>query len=404
MVIQGYEIGDRIDAPPPLQGWRCTKEGEPWCIYAAPRGDAGFSERLERLRRVKLPWSPAIVDGGMTEEGRPYVVTEPAGTPVCLPGGWQGIAEMLRHALNAAGALSAAHEMGVCHGDLTLESLSLDARGEVRIARLGFLALFRVELCEAHRPQAPEVLRRGYPTGPQADVYSLAAILDRIVRERLPAGAVLPAPLAELITRGTAEHHEERYTDMLELFDRLRDASTEVLAAQLVVPADRDTAPVERDDGPKTPRSPSSRATVPASIEIRAVRRGAAPPAPSVPELPAPPPRVTGPVAVVALGLAALALGTAASLAVLLRPPPIVVQVPAPASAPPPSATASPAPAEPLAPAEPPAPAEPASAVAPTRPASSRAPAPRRTTRTPTEELCESEGWYSCTMRRPARR
>ncbi|WP_437598958.1 hypothetical protein WMF28_39785 [Sorangium sp. So ce590] len=300
---------------------------------------------------------------------------------------------MLRHALNAAGALSAAHEMGVCHGDLTLESLSLDARGEVRIARLGFLALFRVELCETHRPQAPEVLRRGYPTGPQDDVYSLAAIMDRVVRDRLPAGTVLPAPLAELIARGTAEHHEERYTDMLELFDRLRDASTEVLAAQPVVPDDRDTFLVERDDGPKTPRGPSSRETVPASIEIRAVRRGAAPhPASSVPELPAQPSRVTGPVAVVALGLAALALGTAASLVVLLRPSPIVVQVPAPAAAPPPSATA------------PPAKAEPAPAAAPTPPASSPAPPPRRRTRTPTEELCESEGWYSCTMPRPARR
>ncbi|XXT18973.1 hypothetical protein WME94_52990 [Sorangium sp. So ce429] len=399
MVIQGYEIGDRIDAPPPLQGWQCTKEGEPWCIYAAPRRDLDFPRRLESLRRIELPWSPAIVDGGMSDDGLPFVVTEPAGAPLVLSGGWQGIAEMLRHALNVAGALSAAHEMGVYHGDLTLESLSLDARGEARIARLGFLALFAVELCATGRPQAPEVLARGSPTGPRADVYSLATIIDRVVRDRLPAGGVVPAPLAELIAKGAAEHPEKRYADVLELFDALRDASTEVLAAQLVVPDDRDTAPAEMDGGPKTPRSPSGRATVPASIEIRAVRRGAAPAlAPSVPELPAQPSRVTGPVAVVALGLTALALGTAASLAVLLRPSPIVVQVPALAAAPPPSAMAPPAPAEP------PAPAKPAPAVAATRPASPPASPPRRRTRTPEEELCESEGWYSCTMRRPARR
>ncbi|WP_437622024.1 hypothetical protein [Sorangium sp. So ce1151] len=264
MVIQGYEIGDRIDAPPPLQGWRCTKEGNPWCIYAAPQRDLDFPRRLESLRRVELPWSPAIVDGGVSDDGLPFVVTEPAGAPIVLSGAWQGIAEMLGHALNVAGALSAAHEMGVYHGDLTLESLSLDARGEVRIARLGFLALFGVELCATGRPQAPEVLARGAPTGPRADVYSLATIIDRVVRARLPAGGVVPAPLAELIAKGAAEHPGKRYADVLELFDALRDASTEVLAAQLVVPDDRDTAPVEVDDGPKTPRSPSGRATVPA--------------------------------------------------------------------------------------------------------------------------------------------
>lgn len=393
MVTQGYEIGDRIDAPPPLQGWRCTKEGKPWCIYVAPQGDAEFPQRLEALRRVKLASSPAIVDGGLTDDGLPFVVTEPAGAPLVLPGGWQGIAAMLDHALNAAGALAAAHEMGVYHGDLTLESLSLDARGGVRVARLGFLALFRLELCDAHRPQAPEVLRRGHPTGPQADVYSLAALIDRVVRERLPPGAALPAPLAELITKGTAEPPERRHTDMLELFDRLRDASTEVLAALHVAPKDPDTTPTEVDEAPKTPRSPASRDTVPAMIEIRSVRREAArPPPPSVSEVPAQPHRGTGLVAAVALGLAALALGTAATLAVLLRPSPIVVQVPVPVSAPPPPTTA------------PPPPAEPAPAVAQARPASSPAPPPRRSARTPVEELCESEPWYSCTAPRPARR
>ncbi|WP_437713147.1 hypothetical protein WMF45_45775 [Sorangium sp. So ce448] len=326
----------------------------------------------------------------MSADGWAFVVTEPAGTPIVLAGGWQGIAEMLGHALNTAGALSSAHEMGVYHGDLTLESLSLDARGEVRIARLGFLALFGIELRATHRPQAPEVPKRGYPTGPQADVYSLAAIIDRVVQDRLPAGGVVPAPLAELIAKGTAEHHEKRYGDMLELFDRLRDASTEVLAALHVVPCDRDTVPIEVDDGPKTPRGRERRETLPASVEIRAVRAGAVQP-PPVHELAAPPPPrgTTGPLAVVALGLAAVALGTAASLTVLLRPSPVVVQVPALAAAPPPSVTA------------PPAPAEPAPVATSTPPASSPAPPPRRGTH---EQLCESEEWYSCTMRRPARR
>ncbi|WP_441287949.1 hypothetical protein ACSRUE_38690 [Sorangium sp. KYC3313] len=234
------------------------------------------------------------------------------------------------------------------------------------------------------------MLKRGHPTGPQADVYGLAAIIGRVVQERVPAGGVVPAPLAELIAKGTAEHHEARYGDMLELFDRLRDASTEVLAALPVVPCDRDTAPIQVDDGPKTPRGRESRETLPASIEIRAVRAGAVQP-PPVHELAAPPPPrgATGPVAVVALGLAAVALGAAGSLAVLLRPPPVVVQVPAPAASPLPSVTA------------PPAPAAPAPVATSTPPAASPAPPPRRRT---LEQLCESEEWYSCTMRRPARR
>ncbi|WP_437769183.1 hypothetical protein WME77_20140 [Sorangium sp. So ce764] len=355
-------------------------------VYIGPPTGAeqDFERRLEQLSALALPWTAAaILDGGVTDF-TPWVVTERAGLPVALPDGWEGIKAALDCALNVAGALTDAHEKGVYHGDISLAALSLSDAGELQIARLGLLSLFRVPLdASERRACAPEVVELGYPTGPQADVYGIAAMVDRAVRDRLLPGSALPPELREVSARGMAVDPAARAT-LEELFDLLRDAAAAVCAIQ----AGRDTLRGEdpggdEQRGPATPRSPETRDTLPASIEISAPR-----PAPPRPELPAAR-AAAGPLAFVALVLAVLALGAVVALAVLHRPAPVVVQVPpAPASPP-----ALPAPA--------PQPREAPPAAAPMPPGSPQHTVPSRAARLPGNvRVCDTDDWYSCSAPR----
>lgn len=102
-----------------------------------------------------------------------------------------------------AGALAAAHDLGIVHRDVKPENVLVDGDGRLRLADFG-LAKLRgdgagdVPLTQTGEGlgtphyMAPEQLDGG-EVGPEADVYALAVVVYELLTGRLPVGHFAPA-------------------------------------------------------------------------------------------------------------------------------------------------------------------------------------------------------------------
>src|ERR1700681_2813749 len=167
---------------------------------------ASFSKDADPLRRFELeaeaasslnhPNILAILDIG-TQDGSPYVVSELLEGETLrsrLAGGAVTPKKALRHALQIAHGLAAAHEKGIVHRDLKPENLFVTKDGRVKILDFGLAKLTHAE--EGGGPQtnlptagtepgvvlgtlgymSPEQVR-GRPADARSDIFSFGAIL-----------------------------------------------------------------------------------------------------------------------------------------------------------------------------------------------------------------------------------
>lgn len=218
-------------------------------VYQAERADGAFEmqvaikvirkrseqlgELLEAERRVMARLNHAaiarLLDGGGTEDGRPYLVMEWVDGPTL----WHWIREkfpsrerMLDVFRDACVAVSAAHRQLVVHGDIKPSNLIVTDEGAVRLLDFGVAKLLDgragAELGDALTPgfSAPEQMA-GEPINTAADIFSLGALLHWMVFGSPPGRSAPRDPLPSW-------RNYRRLPDLLAIVDRATQPDPEM--------------------------------------------------------------------------------------------------------------------------------------------------------------------------------
>jgi eukaryotic-like serine/threonine-protein kinase len=158
---------------------------------------------LERqiLARLEHPNIARLLDGGTTEDGRPYLVMEHVeGVPIdryCEERQLTTV-QRLGLCLQVASALSSAHQNLVVHRDLKPGNILVTGDGVPKLLDFGIAKLLdpidepanatrTTERMMTPRYASPEQVR-GEPVTPASDLYSLGVLLYQLLTGRLPCG------------------------------------------------------------------------------------------------------------------------------------------------------------------------------------------------------------------------
>ena len=270
-------------------------------VYAAERDDGQFQRRVaikvlradadpslkarvvaERqiLASLDHPHIARLLDGGITDDGRPFLVMEHVdGLPIDVYADRMRLTVEERIALfvMVADAVQHAHRNLIVHRDLKPTNILVTSRGEVKLLDFGIAKLLNPALGPHRAPitrygeraltpefAAPEQIR-GEPVTTATDVYSLGVVLYRLLVGRHPyrfdddsmASVVevvargRPRPPSEAVLRPaesgeatSAEIAEARRSTPSRLAHRLRgDLDAIVLYALRKEPVDRYGSP-----------------------------------------------------------------------------------------------------------------------------------------------------------------
>ena len=162
------------------------------------------------LARLDHPNIARLLDGGVTPEGRSFLVTEHVeGRSLSH---WLGetrpsLQQRIGILIQVAEAIGAAHARLVVHGDLKPANLLIDSRNRVRLIDFGVSRLIGGVLQGQNDGRAltpawaaPEQLA-GAPPNPQSDLYALGLLLYLLLVGQLPP-ARRSDSLEELIEQG----------------------------------------------------------------------------------------------------------------------------------------------------------------------------------------------------------
>ena len=196
---------------------------------------ASLAARLSResriLARLEHPGIVAVHDAGVLEDGRPfYVMRLVRGVWLDARAGTLGLGEMLRLFLRVCDAVAFAHARGVIHRDLKPSNIMVGEYGEVLVLDWGvatFAGAREVAVANESGPNewsgdgaivgTPGFMAPEQAVGSiseldtRADVFSLGAVLDQLLRVR--EGRVAP-PQAAIVARATANDPGDRYTSV----------------------------------------------------------------------------------------------------------------------------------------------------------------------------------------------
>jgi tetratricopeptide (TPR) repeat protein/TolB-like protein len=259
----GTEGPDEV-APAVLGRYRLLEEigrGGWGTVYRAERADGEFEQavavkllrrgldtedvlarfRVERqiLASLSHPNIAHLLDGGSSEDGRPYLVMELVrGVPITAHAADGGLTleERLELFAEAARAVQHAHERGVVHRDLKPGNILVTAEGRVKLLDFGVARLLDDTAVAGATPRtrtgwrlltpayaSPEQLR-GEPATAASDVYALGVLLYELVTGRtfrprdggapggtgLPAGTSEPVPPSRVVDRSVPPAGERR--------------------------------------------------------------------------------------------------------------------------------------------------------------------------------------------------
>ncbi|MBO9664922.1 tetratricopeptide repeat protein [Dokdonella sp.] len=253
-----------------IGGWRLGGEigrGGMGTVWRAERADGVFEERAalklirrgldsdailgrflaERriLARLQHPNIAHLVDGGMTEDGRPYFAMELVeGEPITT---WADARKLsvrtrVRLLLGAIDAVQHAHQRLVIHRDLKPSNILVTTTGDVKLLDFGIAKLLDAETAGAESASltqlglrmltpeyaAPEQLR-GESATTATDVYALGVLLyELLVGERPTAARHQQGPPADgsvrPVPRPSTRVGEQAAHDRGSSRDRLRRA------------------------------------------------------------------------------------------------------------------------------------------------------------------------------------
>ncbi len=240
-------------------------------VYRARRGDRAYEQSVvikivalplndelhERFRRERQiladlshPYIARLLDGGTLPGGEPYLVMEHVNG--CDIATWcdrqrLGLSGRLILFLRVCEAVQFAHASLVIHRDIKPANILIDESGTPRLLDFGIASLLErgdddgnsLRAAADHRltsAYASPEQRRGQTVTTASDVYSLGALLYRLLNGEPPggntprpigglAGRVVRADLDAVVARALAEDPEQRYATaqaMIEDIERVR--------------------------------------------------------------------------------------------------------------------------------------------------------------------------------------
>jgi tetratricopeptide (TPR) repeat protein len=173
-----------------------------------PQAARSIARERALLARLRHPCIAQLLDGGVSADGRPWLVTEwveGRGFDAWLREASPTLRERVSLLLALARALAYAHGQRVLHRDLKPANVRVEPDGSPRLLDFGIGELLEAEPGitreAALTPEfaAPEQLR-GEPADVRSDVHALGSLLWFALCERSPHGSDARA-LAELVER-----------------------------------------------------------------------------------------------------------------------------------------------------------------------------------------------------------
>ena len=255
-------------------------------------------QRFQRELRAMGPLSshPGIVavhSAGITPAGRPFIVMEHVSggalSRLVEPTRPMPPGRVLDIGIRLAGALAAAHHLGILHRDVKPANVLITAYGDVKLADFGIsripggmetsAGLLFVSVNYA----APELLQ-GAPPSPASDIYALGATLFTLLAGHPPfehpgeppdqgrtLRRVSAAPVPDLRPSGVPEVVCGVVERTLAKDPRLRPQSAEELAAELRAAAAAIGAPLPAPAAARLGRLPLAMGAVAAVLVVAAV-------------------------------------------------------------------------------------------------------------------------------------
>jgi len=236
-------------------------------VYHAERADGAFQMQVaiklirsrqdklarllkterELLARLSHPGIARLIDGGMADDDRPYLVMEWVDGRTLgewIHGSDIGSSTCLSIFAQVCEAVAFAHRSLVVHGDIKPANIAVGRDGQARLLDFGVAQLLDATI-DSRMPSAmtpsfsaPEQLR-GEPVSTASDIFSLGAVLRWMLREPAPvdgasgkarlrsiwSGFRRLADLDAIVARATADSPEQRYPTvnaLLQDIERLR--------------------------------------------------------------------------------------------------------------------------------------------------------------------------------------
>lgn len=231
-------------------------------VYLAERADGQFEQRVaikvmhkmrggpqrvERFLRerqilasLKHPNIAYLIDGGVTDDGLPYLVMEYVEGQDIVAYCEQNTAplkERLQLFLSICHAVQYAHEKGIIHRDIKPKNIVVNAEGQVRLLDFGIAKLLNTHTEEALTQagwamvtpaHASPEQSKGQPSTTLSDVYQLGLVLYQLIAGRLPvsdtprppsvvAGGSRPTDLDQVCLKALSTELEDRYPTAQEL-------------------------------------------------------------------------------------------------------------------------------------------------------------------------------------------
>jgi len=189
--------------------------------WSAPALADRFSAESNLLARLDHPWIARLVDGGVTDDGTPYLVTEYVagdGIDAWCRNRDLGARERVRLALRVCAALDYAHQHLVLHRDLSPRNIVVTADGQPKLLNCGMATLRIEEPAAGEAPTgaghvlispeyaSPEQVR-GEPLTTASDVYSLGVLLYVLLTDHPPyeVGGLSPRQMRDTICHAEPE-------------------------------------------------------------------------------------------------------------------------------------------------------------------------------------------------------